>query len=36
MIEIIAFIAGVIMLLYIGYAVSDVSDVSTHNNSGIK
>ncbi len=28
MIEIIAFIAGVAMLLFIGYAVSDVSDVS--------
>jgi len=28
MIEIIAFIAGIAMLLFIGYAVSDVSDVS--------
>ena len=28
MIENIAFVAGIIMLLFIGYAVSDVSDVS--------
>jgi len=28
MIEFIAFIAGVIMLLFIGYAVSDVADTS--------
>ena len=27
MIEIIAFTAGIIMLLFIGYAISDVSDV---------
>jgi len=32
MIELIAFIAGVAMLLFVGYAVSDVSDISHSNN----
>lgn len=32
MIEIVAFIAGIAMLLFVGYAVSDVSNIGSGDN----